>query len=152
MSQEDPYKIFVTHTFQEHEEYAQVFEYLEARDNFFYQNFSDPEVRLEGGGEEALQELIRQQIRPVEIVLFPAGIYGQNPRLIDFQLKVAQAFKKPIVTIKSFGGTQVLPRETEEVATDTIEWNDRVITDAIRRIGRGEDTAMWDVIEFDPDC
>jgi hypothetical protein len=36
-------------------------------------------------------------------------------------------------------------------AADMVDWNDRVITDAVRRLARGEDTQAWDVIEFDMD-
>lgn len=151
MSEKNPIKIFVTHAFQEHEEYARVFEYLEARDNFFYVNYSDPEDKPEHGGQEGLQEAIRNQIRHVEVVLFPVGIYSQDPRLIEFELKVAQAFNKPVIAIQAFGLTQSVPKDAMVAAVETVEWNDRAITDALRQFGRGENTAKWDVIEFDPD-
>ena len=151
MSEKNPIKIFVTHAFQEHEEYSRVFEYLEARDNFFYVNFSDPAGKPEHGGQEGLQEEIRNQIRHVEAVLFPVGIYSQDPRLIEFELKVAQAFNKPVIAIQAFGLTQSVPKDAMVAAVETVEWNDRAITDALRQFGRGENTAKWDVIEFDPD-
>ncbi len=149
MSATDPIRIFVTHNFEDHEEYARVFEYLESRDNFYYLNLSDPEARP--NGPEDAQETIRQQIRNVEIVLFPLGVHATNPQLIDFELRVAGAFKKPILGIKAFGVTQIVSDEAMQSADEVVEWNDRAITDAIRRLARGEDTAQWDVIEFDPD-
>ena len=151
MSEKNPYKIFVTHAFQEHEEYARVFEFLESRPNFFYINYSDPDGKPEFGGEEGIQEAIRNQIRPVEAVLFPVGVHAQNPRLVEFELNVAQAFDKPVIAIKAHGGTMTLPRDALEAARETVDWNDRAITEAVRRWGRGEDTAQWDVIEFDMD-
>ena len=151
MSEKDPIRIFVTHAFQEHEDYARVFEYLEARDKFFYVNYSDPDGKPEHGGQEGVQDAIRKQIRSVEVVLFPVGIYTQDPRTIEFELKVAQAFDKPVIDIQALGLTQTLPQDVMAAATETVEWNDRAITDAIKRLARGEDTAKWDVIEFDPD-
>ena len=151
MSETNPIRVFVAHAFQEHEEYARVFEYLESREKFYYQNCSDPDPSLAAGGQEAVQEAIRQQIRAAEAVLFPVGVHAQNPRLVDFQLKVAQAFDKPIIAIKSHGGTQALPRDALLAATEIVDWNNRLITDAARRHGRGEDIPKWDVIEFDPD-
>jgi hypothetical protein len=151
MSEKNPYKIFVTHAFQDHEEYARVFEFLESKDNFFYLNYSDPEGKPEHGGQEGLQEAIRNQIKPVEAVLFPIGVHAQDPRLIEFELTVAKAFEKPIIAIKAFGGTQALPKDALEMAVETIEWNNRLIIDAVKKHGRGEDTSKWDVIEFDPD-
>lgn len=149
MSATDPIRLFVAHNFEDHEEYAQVFEFLESRDNFYYVNFSDPENQPVG--LEPMQEAIRQQIKNAEIVLFPFGVHASNPQLIDFELRVAQAFKVPILGIKSFGVTQLVSDEALEAANEVVEWNDRVITDAIRRLARGEDTAQWDVIEFDMD-
>jgi MTH538 TIR-like domain (DUF1863) len=151
MSEKSPLRIFVTHAFQEHEEYLRVFEYLESRDKFFYFNCSNPDPSLATGGEQAVQECLRSQIKSAEAVVFPVGLHAQNPRLIDFELNVAQAYKIPIIAIKSHGGTQSLPRNALLAATETVDWNDRLITDALRRHGRGEDIPKWDVIEFDPD-
>jgi hypothetical protein len=151
MSEQNPFTIFVTHTFQEHEEYARVFEFLESRDKFFYINCSNPAGKPEFGGEQGLQEVIREQIKDAEIVLFPVGIHSQDPHIVDFELTVAQAFNKPIVAIQAFGGTQALPMKAMEAAIETIAWDARLIVDAIKKHGRGEETAKWDVIEFDPD-
>ena len=151
MSEKEPIRLFVTHTFDEHEEYSRVFEYLESRDTFFYVNFSNPRDKVDFADTEAVQEAIRQQIKPAEIVLFPVGIVAANHNLIDFELKVAQAFKKPILAIKSYGDTQNLSAELLDVATEVIEWNDRAIIEAVRRLARGDNTGAWDVIEFDMD-
>lgn len=151
MSESKPIRIFVTHAFQEHELYARVFEYLESRDKFYYINCSRLDAPSAAGGQDALHESIRSQIRDAEAVLFPVEIHAQNPQLIDFELMVAQAFKKPIIAIKSHGGTQALPRNALATAVEIIDWNNRLITEALRRHGRGENIPKWDVIEFDPD-
>lgn len=151
MSESKPIRIFVTHAFQEHELYARVFEYLESRDKFYYFNCSNLDAPPAAGGQDALHESVRSQIRDAEAVLFPVEIHAQNPRLIDFELMVAQAFKKPIIAIKSHGGTQALPRDALAAAVEIVNWNDRLITEALRRHGRGENIPKWDVIEFDPD-
>jgi hypothetical protein len=149
MSEKDPIRLFVTHAFQGHEEYARIFEYLESRDKFFYQNYSDPEFDLGPGGQEAIQEEIRRQIKDAEIVLFPVGVHAVNPKLIDFELQVAQAFKKPILAIQASGGTISVPKQVLEAADAVVGWDDRIIIDHIRQLARGEDTKQMDVIEFD---
>ncbi len=151
MSEKDPIRLFITHCFNEHEEYSRVFEYLESRDNFYYFNYSDPEVRPEPSSTEALQEAIRQQLKNVEIAIFPVGIYAANPKLMDFELRCAQAFEKPILAIKAFGGTMTASKEVLDQASEVVEWNARVITDAINRLARNQGTGQWDVIEFDMD-
>ena len=149
MSEKDPIRLFVTHAFQEHEEYARIFEYLESRDNFFYNNYSDPEFDLGPGGQEAIQEEIRRQIKQVEVVLFPLGVHAAEPQLIGFELQVAQAFKKPIIAIQAFGGTTNIPKQALEAADVVVGWDARIIVDNIRQFARGIDKSQLDVIEFD---
>lgn len=149
MSEQDPFRVFVAHEFAEHAEYSRVFEYLESRDTFFYLNQSRPDELEEGASADAMQEAVREQMKNAEVLVVPAGMLHATPGLVDFQMKVAQAFKLPIVLIQPFGQTISIPREALEAAADVVEWNDRTITDAIRKAARGEDTAKWDVIEFD---
>jgi hypothetical protein len=149
MSEKDPIRLFVTHAFQEHEEYARIFEYLESRDNFFYNNYSDPEFDPGPGGQEAIQEEVRRQIKQAEVVLFPLGVHAVKPQLIDFELQVAQAFKKPIIAIQAFGGTVNVPKQVLEAADVVVGWDDRIIIDNIRQLARGIDKSQLDVIEFD---
>ncbi|NND53509.1 MAG: hypothetical protein HKN56_00875 [Gammaproteobacteria bacterium] len=149
MSEKNPFKVFVTHEFREDAEYNRVFEYLESRDNFFYLNFSDPEAQQADAAADVLQESLRAQIKLAEVVLLPAGMLTGKAGLVDFEIKVAQAFDLPIVLIQPFGGTMSIPKEAMEIAAEIVDWDERQIIDAIRRAARGEDTAQWDVIEFD---
>ena len=78
----------------------------------------------------------------------PVSIYEANPDLVTFQMDVAGAFSKPIVAVKSFGETVMLRKLIIDRAADVVEWNERVLVDAIRLHARHEDTARWDVVEF----
>lgn len=149
MSEKNPYSLFVAHEFGESAEYNRVFEYLESRDNFFYLNYSDPSAVPANSAPDVLQEAIRQQVKNSEAVIVPAGMLRSSSGLIDFELKVAQAFEKPIVVIQPFGATMSIPKEVLDIAAEVVEWDERQITDGIKRAARGEDTAQWDVIEFD---
>ncbi|HHQ14313.1 MAG TPA: hypothetical protein ENK16_04750 [Chromatiales bacterium] len=150
MSEKNPIRVFAAHLFEENVDYLRLFEYLESRDRFFYLNTSNPEGMPDGGGAEAIKEELRKQIAPAEIVIVPVATFDRNPDLVRFQMDVAQAAKKPLLAIRSFGGTVVIHKEILDRVDDLVEWNDRVITDAIRRLARNEDTAQWEVIEFDP--
>ena len=151
MTEKSPFHLFVVHEFREDAEYGRVFEYLESRDNFFYLNYSNPEELPEGSAVESLQEALREQIKHSEVVIVPGGMLAGQGGLIDFELVVAQAFNKPIILIQTFGATVALPKDLLDIAAEVVEWNERSIIDAIRRVARGEDTAKWDVIEFDLD-
>ena len=149
MSAKEPIRLYITHAFKPNEEYSRVFEYLESRDNFYYLNHSDPEKDVSAFTTEALQEEIRRQISPSEVVIFPAGCYADNPRLMDFILKVCQAFDKPILGIQGHGATINLPKEALEATTETVDWNDRMITDTAKRLARGGGAGELDTVEFD---
>lgn len=151
MSEKNPYRVFVTHLFQPSEDYQRVFEYLESRDNFFYLNSSNIEQMPPTGGSEAIKEVLREQIKPAEVVIMPIAVYDANPDLVGFQMDVAQAFKKPILAINSFGETVAIQKDIVDRCDDIIDWNDRALISAIKKLGRGEDTAEWEVIEFDLD-
>lgn len=148
MSEDNPYRIFVTHLFQANEDYQRVFEYLESRDNFFYVNSSNLDSMPESGGAEGIKEELREQIKPAEVVIMPIAIFELNPDLVRFQMDVAQAFKKPLLAVKAFGETVALNKEILDRCDDIVDWNDRALINAIKKLGRGEDTAQWEVIEF----
>ncbi len=151
VSEKDPYRVFVTHLFQADEDYQRVFEYLESRDNFFYANSANVAAVPTAGGPEAIKDVLREQIRPAEVVVMPIAMFESNPDLVRFQMDVAQAFKKPILGIKSFGETVAIRKDVVDRCDDIIEWNDRSLINAIKKLARGEDAAEWEVIEFDMD-
>ena len=151
MSEKDPYRVFVTHVFQDDEDYQRVFEYLESRDQFFYTNSSDLTRMPATGGLDAMKEELREQIKPAEVVMMPITIFDANPDLVRFQMDVAEAFAKPIIAVKSFGDTVAIQKEMIDRCADIIEWNERTMIEAIKRLGRNEETAQWEVIDFDLD-
>jgi hypothetical protein len=151
MSEKDPIRLFVAHLFQDDQDYLRVFEYLESRDKFFYLNTANPDAMPPDGGQEAMKQILIEQIQAAEIMVMTVATFDKNPDLVRFQMDAAQAKKMPILVIQSFGGTVAIQKEVLDRTDDLVEWNDRVITDSIRRLARNEDTAMWEVIEFDPD-
>jgi len=151
VSEKDPYRVFVTHLFQPSEDYQRVFEYLESRENFFYVNSSNPDGMPSAGGSEGIKQTLREQIKPAEVVILPVALFDANPDLVRFQMDVAQAFSKPILAVKAFGETVAIPQEVVERCDDVIDWNDRNLINAIKKLGRNEETAQWEVIDFDLD-
>jgi hypothetical protein len=147
MTDKAPIRIFVTHLFAKHADYLRVFEYLESVEKFAYLNTSAPD-NVVGGGLEGLKEELRRQIRDAEVVVVPLSVYAENKPLVTFQLDFAGAAKKPVVAIKAFGETLMLKRDLLERFGEVVDWNERSIVDAIRRLARHEDTARWEVIEF----
>ena len=148
MSEQDPIRIFVTHAFAEDEDYNRVFEYLESRDNFFYLNCSKPENAPQPGGMESLKAELLNQIKEAEVMVLPIGMYQKYTTLFNYQMEAAQARQMKILAIKEFGGETAEPPIIAEVAEQIVDWNDRIITEAILLLARHEETVQWDVVEF----
>ena len=148
MSEDNPIRVYVTHNFQESDDYLRVFEFLEGMERFFYLNVSKPDNLPESGGMDAIKEELINQIKLCEAVVIPAPFYMEQNDLARFQLDVAEANEKPTIAIRPFGGMAESPQELVERVNEHIEWNDREIVDALKRQARLEDTSRWETIEF----
>ncbi len=148
MSEDNPIRVFVAHSFQEGDDYLRVFEFLESDERFFYLNVSKPENMPEQGGMDAIKEELIKQIKECEAVIVPATFYMEQNDLARFQLDVAEANEKPLIAIRPFGGLAESPQELVDRVAEHIEWNDREIVDSLKRQARLEDTSRWETIEF----
>lgn len=148
MYENNPIRVFVTHSFAEDEDYLRFFEFLEGVDRFFYVNCSKPQNVPTSGGMEAIKEELIHQITQAEAVVVLVSQYGQKGDIIRFQMDVAAANDIPMIAVRPFGGLSETPKELVERVSEHIEWNSREMADALRRQARLEDTARWDVIDF----
>ncbi|MEJ0006921.1 MAG: hypothetical protein WDM77_11285 [Steroidobacteraceae bacterium] len=147
MSQANPFRLFVTHGWDNSEDYLRVFEYLESSNNFFYRNCSTPD-RMPAGDMEVLRESLRKQIAPAEVVIAVASLDESHHDLLQFQMVFAQACNKPLVLMKNFGGDVPVPKAMAQVAAEIVDWDGRALVDAIKRQARHEETNRWETIEF----
>lgn len=148
MSEANPIRVFVTHTFKETDDYLRVFEFLECVDRFYYLNVSKPEDAPTSGGMEEIKDRLIQQIKAAEAVILLPALYEAQPDLVNFMMQVADANGKPMIVIRPFGQVAETPAVLVERANEHIEWNAREIVDALKRQARLEDTSRWDVVDF----
>ncbi len=148
MSEDNPIRVFVTHSFKETPDYLRVFEFLESTERFFYLNTSKPENVPETGGMEAIKDELIAQIKEAEAVIILASMYMEQEDLVCYQMDVAEANEKPMIAIRPFGGVLETPEALVARVNEHINWNNREIVDAVRRQARLEDTTRWDVIDF----
>lgn len=148
MSQREPIRVFVTHSFQESDDYLRVFEYLESARNFYYCNCSAPDQRPTDGSQDALRELLRRQITPAEVVVALASMYPEHEDLLLFELNYAKASDKPVLLLPHFGREPLELKAFKGLVDENIGWDERALVDAVRRQARHEDTTRWDTIEF----
>ncbi len=148
MSQRDPIRVFVTHAWEQSDDYQRVFEFLESARNFYYRNCSNVEQHPVDKSVEGLREELRRQISPAEVVVALSSLYAAHRDLLVFQLHYAKASDKPVILLAGFGRELVLPREVTGLADVSAGWDERALVDAIRRQARHEETTRWDTIEF----
>jgi hypothetical protein len=147
MSQANPIKLFVTHGWDNSDDYLRVFEYLESANNFFYKNTSTPD-QMPAGDREVLRESLRKQIAPAEVVIALSSVAKGNADLLEFQMVFAKACNKPILLMKHFGSDALVAKNLVDLADEMVDWDGRGLVDSIRRQARHEETNRWDTIEF----
>jgi hypothetical protein len=148
MSQRDPIRVFVTHCFEEGDDYMRVFEYLESARNFYYRNCSLPDSKPSLTSSDALRDELRKQMAPAEVVVALTGLYQAHADLLVFQLNCAKANNKPVVLLPLFGREQPKLKALDGLIDETVAWDERGLVDAVKRQARHEDTTRWDTIEF----
>ena len=148
MSEQDPIRIFVTHAFNESDDYLRIFEFIECVDRFYYLNVTRPEDAPKTGGMEEIKDILIQQIKAAEAVIVVPSLLETHSDLLNFMMDGADAGGKPMIVIRPFGGVEETPKELVDRANEHIEWNAREIVDAIKRQARLEDTQRWDVVDF----
>jgi len=148
VSESNPIRVFVTHTFQQSEDYMRVFEFLESMERFFYTNCSKPENMPEMGYLDSIKEELIAQIKESEAMLVLASQYLEQNDLTRFQMDVADANNIAMIAIRPFGGRSELPPDLVSRVNEHIEWNEREIADSLKRQGRLEQTSRWETIEF----
>ena len=148
MSEKKPIRVFVTHAFDEGDDYLRVFEFLESVDRFFYLNVSKPENVPSEGTPEAIKDELIAQIKASEAVIVLPSAFAQDPELVIYMMDVADANKIGMIAIRPFGSTSETPPKVIERIGQPIDWNAREIVDALRLTARGQDTQRWDVVDF----
>jgi aryl-alcohol dehydrogenase-like predicted oxidoreductase len=106
VSEENPIKVFVTHAFEESDDYLRVFEFLESVDRFYYLNVAKPENMPSEGGLEAIKDELIQQIKAAEAFVVVQDVYARKADLVNYMMDVAEANGIGMVAIKPFGGVE----------------------------------------------
>jgi hypothetical protein len=151
MSQDNPYRVFVTHNWQDSDDYLRVFEYLESAANFYYRNTSTPDRPPKAADSESVRTDLRKQIDAAEMIVALASLHDSSPDLAVFQMNYAQSQDKPVLLLGYFGLKREIPKLLLDRSDEVTQWEKRSIIDAIKRLARHEQTARYESIDFNPD-
>lgn len=148
MSENNPIRVFVTHLFEENDDYLRVFEFLESDERFFYINASKPEKLPTQGGIAAIKDELIAQIKAAEVMIVLPAVYERQAELVSYMMDVADANKIGMIAVRPYGGVAETPPDIVGRVAENIEWNNREMVDALKRVARGEETSRWEVIDF----
>ena len=134
MPQLHRYRLFISHAWQYNADYYRLIEMLDDASNFIYANYSVPEHDpVDANNNSKLKEELRQQIRPVEVVIILGGMYVAYSDWIQFEIDFATDLSKPILGIRP-RGAQVMPTAVQDAADKIVGWNTSTIVAAIREL------------------
>ena len=125
MSEKNPIRVFVTHVFEESDDYLRIFEFLESDDRFYYLNVSKPEHIPSDGRIESIKDELIAQIKTSEVVVVLPAIYELKPELVSYMMDVCEASDIGMISIRPFGGVAETPKEIVKRVGEPLEWNAR---------------------------
>ena len=124
------YDLFISQLSESTYEYDKFIGKLKSSEGFKYENHSIP-------GKTKKEEL-REQMKPVDVVVLLSGFYSADKDLVQRILDTAKELDKPIVIIRPYGMENV-PGRIEEAASEVVGWNAMCIIDSIRDSLESED-------------
>lgn len=134
MPQLKTYDLFISHAWNKDNDYDRLIDMLNAAPNFKYRNYSvsksDP-LDVDNNATK-LRDALDRQVRPVNAVLIISGMYVIYRDWIEFEIALAEKYKKPIIGIIPRGG-KITPDRVSNAALEMTHWNTDSIVAAIRK-------------------
>lgn len=127
------YRVFISHAWSYHDDYYRIVDFLNDAPRFRWHNYSVPEHDpLQPSTNKALEEQLRRQIRPVNIVLILAGMYVAHSDWIQFEIDFSNEISKPMIGIRP-RGQQRTPLAVKNSVNQMVGWRTDSIVSAIRK-------------------
>ncbi len=127
------YRLFISHAWQYSDDYTRLINLLDVAPYFNYANYSVPRYDPLHCSQSDLKEQLREQIRPVEVVVILSGMYVAYSGWIQFEIDYASSLNKSILGIKLWGSERT-PDEVYLASNEIVGWNTDSILSAIRRL------------------
>ena len=127
------YDLFISHAWTYNGDYYRLVDLLNAASFFEWRNYSVPEHDpLNPKSKKDLQEALKRQMRPANIIVILAGMYTNHSDWIEFEIEFAKELEKPMIGIAPRGQERV-PRAVQEAVSEMVRWNIDSIVSAIRK-------------------
>ena len=127
------YDIFISHAWSYHADYYRVQRFLNDAPRFRWRNYSVPEHDpLRPSSVRNLEGQLRNQIRPVNVVIILAGMYVAYSDWIQFEIDFAATINKPMIGVRPWG-QQRTPVAVQDSVDEMVGWRTDSIVRAIRQ-------------------
>lgn len=132
------YNIFISHAWKYNDDYNQIVKWLneaQAEGLLVWKNYSvpshdpkiDPNTTV---GKQTLQNELKKQISPANIVIILAGMYAAHSEWIDFEIRTAASQNNYIIGVKPWGQERI-PQIVKQNVDVLVGWNKKSLIDAI---------------------
>lgn len=107
-------------------------ELLNDQPRFNWDNYSVPEDdSLDTSDDDELWDALREQIKPVSVVIILGGMYAAHSTWIRREMIIAETREKPILGVKPWGNER-MPSKVKEKADSVVGWQGSSVVEAIR--------------------
>lgn len=128
------YDLFISHSWKHNGDYDGLIELLDEKNHFSYRNYSvTKKEKVEGKSDPALKRHIKnKQIKPASVVIVIAGMYSTYSDWIGKEVRIAEEFNKPILSVKPWGAERT--SYITNKADATVGWNKTSIVREVRNL------------------
>ena len=126
------YHILISHSWDYDEQYRKVRDWLKGASYFKWEDYSVPITKpIDAESKRELREKLRVKISQCSGIIVLAGMYVDYSEWIDYEMKVAREYGKPIIGVIPWGQQRV-PLEVQNMASVMVGWNSPSIVQAVR--------------------
>ena len=126
------YRLFISHAWEYDYDYYRLINMLDKADSFKWYNYSVPQHSPKNANSKSdVRQALRHQMRPTNCVLIISGMYVAHREWIQYELKLATEWGKPIIGVKP-RASQLVPHEVSSVANTMVGWSTSSIISAIQ--------------------
>lgn len=132
------YHIFISHAWKYNEDYNKIVSWLDEAQKeglLTWSNYSvpehDPLINPDTTiGKNKLKEMLKNQIKPANIILVISGMYAAYSDWIGYEIDTSVDYNKYIIGVKPWGQQQI-PAKVTNNADELVGWNKNSLINAI---------------------
>ena len=130
------YDLFISHAWDHKEDYYTLSDKLNNYPYFYWRDYSVPfHDPINSVNAQTIKAKIKEKIRQCSVFIVFAAMYSIYSDWIEWEIKVAQEYGKPILAIKPWGQTKI-PVFIQENANKIVGWNIDSIVSEIRELAK----------------